>query len=54
MEKELEKHIRFMEEKVSRISAEKMDDVPPLEEENVKKILHDVLTELYYSKGRKE
>ena len=25
-----------------------------LEEENVKEILHDVLNELYYSKGKKE
>jgi hypothetical protein len=26
----------------------------PLKEENVKEILHDVLNELYYSKGKKE
>jgi hypothetical protein len=29
-------------------------DEQRLEQENVKEILHDVLNELYYSKGRKE
>lgn len=54
MEKELEKQVKSMEEKASRISSEGMDGVPELEEENVKEILHDVLNELYYSKGKKE
>ena len=53
MEKELEKQIRSVEEKASRVSLGRMDDVPQLEEGNVKKILHDVLNELYYSKGKK-
>ena len=54
MEKELEKQVKSMEKKVSGLSSEIMDDVPELEEENVKEILHDVLNELYYSKGKKE
>jgi hypothetical protein len=54
MEKELEKQVKSIEEKVSTLSSEIMDDVPELEEENVQEILHDVLNELYYSKGKKE
>jgi hypothetical protein len=53
MEKELEKQVKSVEEKVSRFSSERMDDIPQLEEENIKEILHDVLNELYYSKGKK-
>jgi hypothetical protein len=53
MKKELEKEVKSVEEKVSRLSSERMDDIPQLEEENVKEILHDVLNELYYSKGKK-
>jgi ABC-type multidrug transport system fused ATPase/permease subunit len=52
MEKELEKQVKSIEEKVSR-SAETGYDVPPIEEQNVKEILHDVLNELYYSKNKK-
>jgi biopolymer transport protein ExbB/TolQ len=52
MEKELEKQVKSIEEKVSR-SAETGYDVPPIEEQNVKEILHDVLNELYYSKDKK-
>jgi hypothetical protein len=54
MEKELEKQVKSIEEKVSTLSSEIVDDVPELEEENVQEILHDVLNELYYSKGKKE
>ena len=51
MEKELEKQIKSVEEKV--ISSESTDDTPQLEEENVKEILHELLNELYYSKDKK-
>lgn len=51
MEKELVKEINSVEEKLSKLSPETTDDIPQLEEENVKEILHDVLNELYYSKG---
>jgi ABC-type multidrug transport system fused ATPase/permease subunit len=53
MEKELEKEVKTVEEKLTRLSPETTVDVPQLEEENVKEILHDVLNELYYSKGKK-
>jgi hypothetical protein len=51
MEKELEKEIKSVEEKV--VSSETTDDIPQLEEENVKEILHELLNELYYSKDKK-
>ena len=52
MEKELENQIKSVGEKV--VSDETTtDDVPPLEEENVKEILHELLNELYYSKAKK-
>jgi hypothetical protein len=52
MEKELENEITSVEEKV--ISDEPTtDDVPKLEEENVKEILHELLNELYYTKQKK-
>ncbi len=54
MEKELEKEVKSIEEKVSGLSSERTDSIPHLEEENVKEILHDILNELYYSKGKKE
>ncbi|HEU4822242.1 MAG TPA: hypothetical protein VFS97_02345 [Nitrososphaeraceae archaeon] len=54
MEKELEEQVKSIEGKVSTLPSEIMDDVPELEEENVQEILHDVLNELYYSKGKKE
>jgi hypothetical protein len=53
MEKELENQIKFVQKR-SRVSERTADDEPQLEEENVKEILHDVLNELYYSKGKKE
>jgi hypothetical protein len=53
MEKELENQVKFVQKR-SRVSERKADDEPHLEEENVKEILHDVLNELYYSKGKKE
>jgi hypothetical protein len=43
-----------VEEKLSRSPSETGYDIPQLEEENVKEILHDVLNELYYSKEKKE
>jgi hypothetical protein len=56
MEKELEQQVKFVQKR-SRVS-EKEDELhleeEHLEEENVKEILHDVLNELYYSKGEKE
>jgi hypothetical protein len=51
MEKEFEKQIKSVEEKV--ISSETDDDIPELEEVNVKEILHEILNELYYSKDKK-
>jgi hypothetical protein len=54
MERELEKEVKSVEEKVSRLSPGTTDDVPPLEEEDVKEILHDVLNELYYSKSKEQ
>ncbi len=53
MEKELEQQVKFVQKR-SRVSERTADDEPHLEEENVKEILHDVLNELYYSKGKKE
>ena len=54
MEKELEKQVKSMEKQVSGLSSDGMDNVPELEEGNVKEILRDVLNELYYSKAKKE
>ena len=51
MEKELEKDVKAVEKKVS--VSEPTGDIPQLEEQEVKEILHDVLNELYYSKGKK-
>ena len=51
MEKELENEIKSVEQKVT--SSETDDDIPELEEENVEKILHELLNELYYSKDKK-
>ena len=56
MEKELENQVRFVEKR-SRVSEKEEElhlEEERLEEENVKEILHDVLNELYYSKGKKE
>jgi hypothetical protein len=44
---------KYVDENVSRLASERMDDIPQLEEENVKKIIHNVLNELYYSKDKK-
>ena len=51
MEKELEKEVNAVEEKIS--ISEPTIDIPQLEEQEAKEILHDVLNELYYSKGKK-
>ena len=51
MEKELEKEVNVVEEKIS--ISEPAVDIPQLEEQEAKEILHDVLNELYYSKGKK-
>jgi hypothetical protein len=51
MEKELEKEVKTVEEKLSKLSPETTADIPQLEEQEAKEILHDVLNELYYSKG---
>jgi ABC-type multidrug transport system fused ATPase/permease subunit len=51
MEKELEREVKAVEEKVSR--SEATADIPQLEEQEAKEILHDVLNELYYSKGKR-
>jgi hypothetical protein len=51
MEKQFEEKIKFLQQ---RSSLSKKIEEPELEEENVKKILHDVLNELYYSKKGKE
>jgi hypothetical protein len=54
MEKELEKNVRSIEKRMSERTNESHFDEQRLEQENVKEILHDVLNELYYSKGKKE
>jgi hypothetical protein len=53
MEKELEKEVKSVEEKLSKLSPEATVDIPELEEQEAKEILHDVLNELYYSKGKR-
>ena len=55
MEKELEKKVKFLEKR-SGLSDRTEESYlhEHLEEENAKQILHDVLNELYYSKGKKE
>jgi hypothetical protein len=50
MEKEIESQIKFVEKRAKLLER---TDEPDLKEEEVKEILHDVLTELYYSKGKK-
>jgi hypothetical protein len=50
MEKELESQVTSLEKRFKPL--EKTDE-PDLKDEDVKEILHDVLTELYYSKGKK-
>jgi hypothetical protein len=46
----LESEIEFVEKRTKIFES---TDVPDLKDEEVKEILHDVLTELYYSKGKK-
>ena len=50
MEKELEGQVKSLEERFKPLER---TDEPDLKVEEVKEILHDVLTELYYSKGKK-
>ena len=50
MEKELEGQLKSLEERFKPLER---TDEPDLKVEEVKEILHDVLTELYYSKGKK-
>jgi len=50
MEKELEGQVKSLEE---RFKPFERTDEPDLKDDEVKEILHDVLTELYYSKGKK-
>jgi hypothetical protein len=53
MEKELEEKTKSFEKRF-RLSEREEDYMEErLEEENAKQILHDVLNELYYSKGKK-
>lgn len=53
MEKELEKEVKTVEDKLSKLSPETTADIPQLEEQEAKQLLHDVLNELYYSKGKR-
>lgn len=53
MEKELESQVKFIQKR-SGLLSERTEAEPELEEEDVKEILHDVLDELYYSKGKNE
>lgn len=50
MEKELEVQAKSIEK---RLKPFETTDVPDLKDADIKDILHDVLTELYYSKGKK-
>jgi hypothetical protein len=55
MEKELEKRYKTIERKVFKAPELKEEFLlQDYSEENVKEILHEVLNELYYSKGKKE
>jgi hypothetical protein len=54
MEKELGKNVKSIEKGLSERTNESHFEEQRLKEENVKEILHDVLNELYYSKGKKE
>jgi hypothetical protein len=53
MEKELEEESKSLEKHFRLSEREEGSLHEQLEEENVKQILHDVLNELYYSKGKK-
>jgi hypothetical protein len=52
MEKELESQAKFVEKRAKLLERRRTDE-PDLKDEDVKEILHDVLTELYYSKGKR-
>ena len=54
MEKELEKQVKSIEKRLLERTDQSHFEEQCFEEENVKEILHDVLNELYYSKGKKE
>jgi len=54
MEKELEEETKSLEKHFRLSEREEHNMEERLEEENVKQILHDVLNELYYSKGKKD
>jgi hypothetical protein len=54
MEKELENQVKSIEKRLLERTGEPHLEEQHLEQENVKEILHDVLNELYYSKGKKE
>jgi hypothetical protein len=57
MEKELEEKVKFMYKRSGVSEKEEgaqFEEESHLEGENVKEILHDVLNELYYSKGKTE
>jgi len=51
MEKELENEAKFVEKRFKPLDS---PEEPELKDEEIKAILHDVLNELYYSKGKKE
>jgi uncharacterized membrane protein (Fun14 family) len=54
MEKELEKQVKSIEKRLLERTDQSHFEEQCFEEENVKEILHDVLNELYYSKGKEE
>jgi len=51
MEKELESQVKFVQKRAKLLET---TEEPELEDTEIKEILHEVLTELYYSKGKKE
>src|SRR5215469_11741772 len=51
MEKELEGEVKSIEKRFKPLQR---TEEPELEDEDIKEILHDVLNELYHSKGKKE
>lgn len=53
MEKELEEKITFVSEHAPKVSSEGVED-EPLDYENAKEILREVLNELYYSEGKEQ
>jgi hypothetical protein len=50
MEKEIESQVESFEKRFKPLER---TDEPDLKDEEIKEILHDVLTELYYSRGKK-